>query len=120
MHEVSIANSIIQIIQDALPADKNGFVSAVNIKVGQLSAIETEALLFAFDIVKAKTPLSRAVLNIEIIEGKATCSECDTTFLLESYATPCPNCKSYLVKIIQGKEMKVVSFDMENESPVSE
>ena len=116
MHEVSIANSIIQIINDVLPADKTGYVSAVNIKVGQLSAIETDALLFAFDIVKAKTLLSRAVLNIETIEGRGECSDCGIVFNMDSYATPCPGCNSYFVKITQGKEMKVVSYDMENET----
>jgi hydrogenase nickel incorporation protein HypA/HybF len=115
MHEVSIANSIVQIIQDALPTDKAGYVASVNIKVGQLSAIETDALLFAFDIVKLKTPLSRAVLHIEIIEGKGECSDCGNHFTMKNYATPCPNCNSYLIKIMQGKDMKVVSFDMEEE-----
>jgi hydrogenase nickel incorporation protein HypA/HybF len=115
MHEVSIANAIVQIIQEALPDDKAGYISAVHIRVGQLSAIETDALLFAFDIVKSKTPLSRAALHIEIIEGKGECSDCGTVFPMTNYATPCPNCNSYLIKIIQGKDMKVVSFDMENE-----
>lgn len=115
MHEVSIANSIIQIIQDVLPADKNGYVSGVNVKVGQLSAIEVDALLFAFDIVKAKTILNNATLNIEMIEGKGQCSDCGEIFSMEGYATPCPKCSSYLVKILQGKEMKVVSYDLEND-----
>jgi len=116
MHEVSIANSIIQIIQDVLPKEKSGYVSGVNIVVGQLSAIETDALLFAFNIVKAKTVLNKALLNIEIIEGRGECSDCGEVFSMNGYATPCPKCGSYLVKILQGKEMKVISYDMENEN----
>lgn len=115
MHEVSIANSIIQILNDVVPKDKKGFVSAVNIKVGQLSAIEVDALLFAFDIVKNKTLLNKAKLNIGIIEGIGECSDCGQSFSMAGYATPCPNCNSYLVKITQGKEMKVVSYDFEDE-----
>lgn len=115
MHEVSIAQSIIQIVEDALPKEKKGTVSAVNIRVGQLSAIETEALLFAFDIVKAKTGLRSARLNIEMIEGRAFCNGCGHTFSLDSYATPCPHCKSYQVSITQGKEMKVLSYDFEED-----
>ncbi len=113
MHEVSIAQSIIQIIEEVLPKNKKGFVSAVKIKVGQLSAIETDALLFAFDIVKAKTLLHSAKLNIEIIEGGALCNDCKQDFRLSSFATPCPYCGSYRVSITVGKEMKVVSYDFE-------
>jgi hydrogenase nickel incorporation protein HypA/HybF len=113
MHEVSIATSIIQIIEDRLLENSKGYVTAVNIKVGQLSNIETEALLFSFDIVKSSTLLSKATLNIEIIEGKGECSDCGETFSMHSFATPCPACNSYLVRVLGGKEMKVVSYDIE-------
>lgn len=115
MHEVSIAHSIIQMIEEIVPQDKKGHVSAVNINVGQLSAIETQALLFAFDIVKAKTRLSKAALHITSIEGRGWCSDCGQSFPMQTYATPCSNCDSYRVKIMQGKEMKVMSYDFEEE-----
>lgn len=113
MHEVSIANSIIETVQNLLPGNSNEYVSSVQIKVGELSSIEIDALQFSFDIVKAKTPLNKAELKIEMIEGKAQCSDCDEIFPMHGFATPCPKCNSYLVKILQGKEMKIVSFEME-------
>ncbi len=115
MHEVSVANSIIDIIQSAIPKESKGYVSSVLIKVGALSSIEVDALQFAFDIVKARTLLSKAVLKMEMVEGKAQCSQCSCEFTMNSYATPCPDCDSYLVKITQGKEMKVISFELEDE-----
>lgn len=116
MHEVSIANSIIETVQNLLPENSNEYVSSVQIKVGELSSIEIDALQFSFDIIKAKTPLNKAELKIEIIEGKAQCSDCNEVFPMHGFATPCPNCNSYLVKILQGKEMKIVSFEMEENS----
>ena len=115
MHEVSIAHSIVEIVQQSLPPNSNEYVSSVQIKVGELSSIEIEALQFSFDIVKAQTPLSKAQLQIEVVEGLARCSDCDEVFPMHGFATPCPQCNSYLVKIIQGKEMKIVSFEMEEE-----
>ncbi len=114
MHEVSIAQSIVQLMSEVKPAETPGYISAVNIRVGELSAIETDALLFAFDIVKAKTLLSRAMLNIEIAEGRAICNSCGTEFPMHHFATSCPNCGSYQVSITEGKEMKVVSYDLED------
>ena len=52
---------------------------------------------------------------MEMVEGKAQCSQCSCEFTMNSYATPCPDCDSYLVKITQGKEMKVISFELEDE-----
>jgi hydrogenase nickel incorporation protein HypA/HybF len=114
MHEVSVANSIIDIIQSAIPKESNGYVCSVLIKVGALSSIEVDALQFAFDIVKARTLLAKAVLKMEIVEGKGQCTQCGCEFSMNSYAIPCPDCDSYLIKIIQGKEMKVISFELED------
>ena len=113
MHEVSIANSIIETVQNLLPLGTNEYVSAVQIKVGELSSIEIDSLRFSFDIIKAKTPLHQAELKIEVIEGEAQCIVCNEIFSMHSYATPCPNCNSYHINILQGKEMKIVSFETE-------
>lgn len=113
MHEVSIAQSIVSMVESMLPANENSSVNSVQVKVGELSAIETDALLFAFDIVKAKTPLQKAILEIEKIEGRGKCSDCGEEFSMSHYATPCPACNSYLIHVSQGKEMKVVSFELE-------
>lgn len=113
MHEVSIANSIIETVQNLLPHGANEYVSSVQIKVGELSSIEIDALRFSYDIVKAKTSLNKAELKIEVIEGKAQCIDCNEIFSMHSFATPCPKCNSYHIKILQGKEMKIVSFETE-------
>lgn len=114
MHEVSIAQSIISLVESSLPGGNDGKVSSVQVRVGELSSIEPDALQFSFDIVKAKTSLSNARLDLEIIEGRGICSDCDHAFALHSFATPCPQCNSYLIRITQGKEMKVVSFDLDD------
>ena len=80
MHEVSIASSIIETVENLLPADTNDYVSSVKIKVGELSSIEIDSLVFSFNIIKAKTFLSKAELIIETIEGEAQCSHCNELF----------------------------------------
>ena len=115
MHEVSIANSIIETVQNLLPQGENEYVSSVQIKVGELSSIEIDALRFSFDIIKAKTPLHQAELKIEMIKGEAQCNDCNEVFSMHSFATPCPKCNSYHIKILKGKEMKIVSFETEGD-----
>lgn len=113
MHEVSIAHSILSIVENLLPEGQDSNVQSVQIKVGELSAIEIDALQFAFEIVKAKTRLENATLQIEKVTGTGQCSDCGHKFNMSHYATPCPKCNSFLVHITGGKEMKVVSFELE-------
>ncbi len=113
MHELSIAHSILSIAERALPADSKAVITAVSLEIGELSSIEIDALRFAFDAIKPKTVVQNAELNIDLIPGEAECSGCATVFHMESYGSCCPQCKGYLVKILKGKELKVLSITVE-------
>ena len=51
MHEMSLAESVLQIIEDTARAQKFSRVRSVVLEVGVLSAVEPEAMLFCFDAV---------------------------------------------------------------------
>ena len=114
MHEVSVAYGICEIIENER-AKANAFrISKVEIDVGTLSGIETEALLFAWDIVTKNTPAEEAPLVINSIKAMATCLDCGKTFETQDYFSPCTECGSFKTNIIQGKEMQVKSITVED------
>lgn len=110
MHELSIAHSILSIAERALPVDAEGHISAVQVQVGELSTIETESLLFAFNSIREGTVLSDAELQLEIVPGRAECRDCHTAFHLPAFGNPCPACGSYDLQVTAGREMKVLSI----------
>jgi hydrogenase nickel incorporation protein HypA/HybF len=110
MHELSLAHSILSIAENAVPENSKAFVTSVGLQIGELSGIEIESLEFAFSVIKADTLLQNAELDIQIIKGEAECSECKTIFSLSSYGTCCPQCKSYSMKILNGREMRVLNI----------
>lgn len=110
MHELSIAHSILSIAEKAVPADSKAVVTGVGLQIGQLSGIEISSLEFAFSVIKEGTLLQDAELTIEIINGEAACNECNTIFPLSTYGTGCPECKSYSMKILKGREMRVLNI----------
>jgi hydrogenase nickel incorporation protein HypA/HybF len=114
MHEVSIAQSVISIVEKSLPENNTKKVTLVYLSIGRLSGIEIEALKFAFSIIKKDSLLKDAEMVIETINGKAICNDCGKSFELSEYATPCPNCESFSLKIIEGKEMNVTHIELED------
>ncbi len=63
MHELSIAVSIVEIAQEE--SERLGSkVSAVHLKLGPLSGIVKEALLFSYDVACQDTPLEGSTLVI--------------------------------------------------------
>jgi hydrogenase nickel incorporation protein HypA/HybF len=114
MHELSIAQSIIAIAENAVPENNKAAVTGVTLQIGELSSIEIESLEFAFSIIKTDTILQNAELNIQIIKGEAECSVCKTVFPSVTFGICCPLCKSYDVKILKGREMRVLNIVVED------
>jgi hydrogenase nickel incorporation protein HypA/HybF len=70
MHELSIAVSLVDAICDELPRLGAVRVATVNVRVGALSGVVSEALAFAFDVVIDGTLIAGAGLHIERTDGR--------------------------------------------------
>jgi hydrogenase nickel incorporation protein HypA/HybF len=110
MHELSIAQSIISIVEKTVPTNKQEKVRSVKLQIGTLSGIEIDALTYSFSIIRKSTQLINATLDIDLLKGLALCSDCKSEFEYLSYGNPCPKCNGYQIKIVRGKEMKVISI----------
>ena len=113
MHELSIAQSILSIAENAVPGNCTAQVTSVALQIGELSGIEVESLKFAFSVIREDTRLSKADLTIQVVEGEAECSQCQTTFPIHSYGTCCPECAGYSMKILKGREMRVLNIEVD-------
>lgn len=110
MHEVSIAEGIIEVVTHA--AHKAGVkaLKEVRVAVGELSGVEIEALRFAFESVKKGTVAERAALVIERPEGTGWCMRCGKTVPAHRLADPCPLCGGFEVIASGGREMRVIDM----------
>ena len=48
MHEMSLAQGILQIVEDTLAREGGGRVSLIRLEVGRLAGVELDALRFGF------------------------------------------------------------------------
>src|SRR5512147_542461 len=63
MHEMSLAEGVLQIIEDAAQAQQFGRVTTVWLEIGQLAGVEVEAMRFCFDAVTRDTIADGAKLE---------------------------------------------------------
>ena len=111
MHELSIAENIIDIIINELP--KNHLTKVVNIKlkIGVMRQVVPEALQFGFEYLSKNTPLEGAKINIENIPITAHCHLCSSDFIIQNWLESCPICQKNNFQIISGKELEIVEFE---------
>ncbi len=114
MHELSIAQNILEIVQQNLPADSSPAVRLVKLKVGELAGVDAESLEFCFSAVTEGTPLQGASLGIERIPVRCHCRCCGHDFHVEQFVFLCPTCESPDTEMISGRELQVVEIELNN------
>ena len=114
MHEGAIAESIVDILkQTALDNNLKGIVK-VNLRIGKLSGVMIDALLFALEALKTEEKIIESTMfEIERVDVVAKCNICNREFSFDDeteMALICPSCGMPL-EIISGKEMEIVDIE---------
>ena len=113
MHEMALATSVLQIVEDTAHRHGAGRVSAVRLEIGRLSHVEPEALRFSFDLVTRDSLADGARLEIVVTAGTAWCMRCSDSVALERFGDPCPCCGSYQLQVTGGDEMRVKDIEIQ-------
>ena len=111
MHEMSIAQSIIDIVKEEMIRHHVNTLHSIRVQIGRLSAIVPASLSFCFEIMTADTELEGAELLMEIVPLQATCMECNETFEVMDYTFICPHCKSKDIQTLAGQDLTVVEIN---------
>ncbi len=113
MHEMSLAEGIRGIVEQA--AADGGFarVKSVVLEIGALSTVEVEALRFCFDAVMRDTVAAGAAMEVIGVPGAGWCMQCSETVPIAALYDPCPKCGSYQVQATAGTEMRVRELEVE-------
>ena len=112
MHEVAIAQEIIEIVKGYLPKTNNVSVKSIKVDLGDFSNIMPDALKFGFEVLIQDSELKGALLELNHIPLKIRCNSCGTESELEEPFFYCPKCSSGSVVIITGTEMRVVEIEL--------
>jgi hydrogenase nickel incorporation protein HypA/HybF len=113
MHELSIAMSIVELAVEEAHKHDATRVARVDVEIGSLAGVETEALSFAWDAAKQGTAAEKARLNIIPVQAEALCQDCRSTFPAGDFFVQCPNCKGFRYEITKGRELRIKSLEIE-------
>lgn len=116
MHEMSLAEGVLGVVEDALAGCARGpefrGVRSVRLEIGQLAAVELPALRFSFDVVKRDTVADAAALDVIDVPGAAWCMQCCDTVPLARRGDGCPVCGSHQLQVTAGDELKVKDIEL--------
>ena len=112
MHEMSLCEGILQVIEAEAQKQQFTEVTQVVLDIGVLSAVETSALEFAFEVIMHGSVAEKAILKINKIEARAWCMSCSEIVTIKQRYDACPNCDSYQLQVSSGDEMKIKELEV--------
>jgi hydrogenase nickel incorporation protein HypA/HybF len=120
MHELSMAQGIINAVLDTATANNATEVTEVSVEVGRLAMINPEQLQFILGVLVENTIMEDAEINFEEIPAEIQCFDCnfEGEAILDDkdhYApmVKCPKCDSLNVETLNGKDIVVKNIVIE-------
>jgi hydrogenase nickel incorporation protein HypA/HybF len=113
MHEVSIAQSLMDVVFETARNNGAKKINKIFVKIGRLQAVESSSLLFAFDAMKEGTIAEDGELLIEDVPLLGKCIDCGNEEVFEQIFMKCPKCGSHAVKILTGEELQVTEIEVD-------
>lgn len=113
MHELSIADNIINAVKDASQSRGMLTVSRIGVRIGSLSSVDPDALTFGFDVLKRDQGMGDCELTIEFVKTSARCTKCAREFEVADFVFICPACGSAQCDLVSGQELEIAYFEGE-------
>ena len=110
MHELSLAEDMLTMIQQRAETQQFKTVSKVCLEIGSLSHVEADDMIFCFDAVMAGTLVEGAQLEIIHTQAQGQCRQCRHISEVEHLYDPCPKCGEFGVDIVTGDHVRIKSL----------
>lgn len=115
MHELAIANSIVNTVLGEAKKGQYKTITAIGLRIGALTDIVPEALEFGFSAITAGTLLEGAKLEIENVPVLGRCGACREAFEVKGFVFACPGCGSSNIEVEQGQELDIVYIEVDDD-----
>lgn len=115
MHELSIAESILDAVRKELSSHPGARPMRVGLRIGELAAVDVDSLTFCFEAVLRGTEWESLQLDARVCPQRRICNDCGNEFAVVKYNSNCPACASSNTKLTSGDELDFDYLEVETD-----
>ena len=119
MHELSIAESILEAVRKELSSRPGARPTRVGLRIGELAAVDVDSLSFCFEAVLKGTEWESLQLDARICPQRRICNTCGNEFAVMEYNTSCPACGGNDTTLISGDELDFDYLEVETDGTLA-
>ena len=116
MHELSIAQSLMQLVLAEAEKANARKVLTVSLKVGELTGVVPDSLFFCFELLSKSTIAENAKIIIEKVPLRGYCSQCKDSFAITQNRYQCTTCGNTHIDLTSGRELQIDHLEIEDET----
>jgi len=113
MHELSITQSMLEIVLKQAAEAKAKKVTKINLTIGAMTGVVSDSVQFYLDILTKETIAAGAQVSFTIFPSRGKCRNCGQLFELPEFDWTCPHCQGKIIDVVSGKELFVDSIEVE-------
>ena len=113
MHELGLATNILETVRLELARRNGARAVKVELRVGELSAVDRDSLQFCFESLVKDTDLETLELAIDWRPHTHRCQSCETVFEVVNYNLVCPHCAGTDTRFAGGDELEIAYLEIE-------
>ena len=117
MHELGIAQSVLDAVRAEAGKRNDAKPVKIGLRIGELSAVDPDALRFSFEALTRETDMDGLKLEIEMCPRRHRCNECGTEFNVREFIFECPRCGGSRNECIGGEELQLAYVELEEHEP---
>jgi hydrogenase nickel incorporation protein HypA/HybF len=113
MHELTVALSLLDEVGATAEREGATRVASVRLRLGRMSGIVRDALLFSWELARVDTVASEAALEIEDIPVAVWCPRCEgERSIPDGRGLICSECGTISPTIVRGRELELVAMEV--------
>lgn len=113
MHEMSLAEGILQLLEEQATVQDFRRVKQVWLRIGALSGVDTDALAFCLEVVSRDSLADGAQFHFVSEPGRGWCLLCSKEITLQQRYDGCPDCGRFQIQVTGGDSMQVGELEVE-------
>jgi hydrogenase nickel incorporation protein HypA/HybF len=113
MHELSITQSMLEIVLKQAEQAHAKKVTIINLVIGEMTGVVSDSVQFYLDILTKDTIAEGAQVSFSMVPSKGKCHRCHQIFELQEFDWTCPHCQGKIIDVVTGKELFIDSIEVE-------
>ncbi len=114
MHEMGIANSVLEAVHTEARRFASAHICKVCLRVGAMAGVNPDSLGFCFEALVRGTPFEPLILEIELSTPQRRCLNCSRLFDGPSEESVCPACGGADSLSIGGDELEFAYLEVDD------